>query len=107
MRVWLAVVVAAAGCGGTAVQPAVPARPPPAPARDLAVAEPAPPVRPTPPKRPTVRVTGPGPIVLRAPLSRDEVIVFDRDYARAEPRAEARSDFWDPCVRDLVAGLPR
>jgi hypothetical protein len=49
----------------------------------------------------------PRPIVLRAPLSRDEVIVFDRTFVRGEPVAEARSDYWDPCVRDLLEGRPR
>ncbi len=45
--------------------------------------------------------------MLNAPLSRDEVIVFERRFARGEPLAEARSDFWDPCVRELLASRPR
>jgi len=92
-----------AGCGGGAPAPAEPAPPLPAPTRELAVAEPAPPPRPLPPP------SSPGqrPIILRSPLSlRDEVIVPVRG-ARAEPIAEARSDRWDPCVRDLLANLPR
>lgn len=106
MRRWsgvLAMMAGVAGCGGA---PAVPPAPPPLapePARDPAVAEPAP--RPAPP--------APGPparraIILRSPLSaRDDVIVLERTYVRSEPLAEARSDFWDPCVRELVADLPR
>ena len=96
------VLVVVAGCGGSAPVPAEPAPTPP-PARDLAVAEPAP--RPQP--KPRVRPRSERPIVLSAPLSRDEVIVFERRFARAEPMAEARSDFWDPCVRELLDSRPR
>ena len=93
--------VVVAGCGGTAPAPADPTPPPPAPARDLAVAEPAPRAQ------PSMRPRSDRPIVLRAPLSRDEVIVFDRNFTRGEPLAEARSDFWDPCVRELLENRPR
>ena len=103
MRARLLGLVMIAGCGGAPPAPAEPVPPPPEPARDPAIAEPAP--RPRPRIEPPS--TNPRTIILRGPLSADDVIVMERNVARAEPLAEARSDFWDPCVRDLVAGLPR
>src|SRR5438132_17998 len=105
MRAWLAAVMVVVGCGGAPPAAIAPAPPPPEPVRDLAIAEPAP--RPRPKPQPQLPPGNTRPILLRAPLSTDDVVVLERNFARAEPIAEARSDFWDPCVRDLVAHLPR